>query len=359
MKKKKKTNKILLIIFSILFILVLILCFVFIKLTLSPVSDDETSSLKIKIEENMVGKNVFNLLEDSGAIRSADIAYYFSRIKKLPMDFKIGTYIISPSWNIDDIVLFLNDGKNAVDLTVRLSFIEGYRAKDYAKLIADNTNLEYDEIMDYWNDKNTIKSYFDDYPFLTDEILNENAKCLIEGYLLADTYELYTETNLDAVTRKFFDNTLSFYNANKEEFNNCEFSIHEIFTLASIVQRESGNVEDMKLVSSVFHNRLQFGMNLQSSVTVCYSLDIGQGSEDWAQCEIKQDNRDPYNTYQVPGLPPGPICNTGKNAIIAAMSPEESEYFYFIGDVCGDGTTYFAETYAEQIQNQERYLTCY
>lgn len=357
--KKKKASKVLLIVFIVLFVLVIALGFIFVKTEVSPISDDDTITQRITINENMIGKDVINVLEQNGIIRNSQIVYYYAKLNKIPMNFKAGTYEVSLAWNIEDLFSYLNDGKNAVDLTVTISFIEGNRAKDFAELIAEKTNLEYDEIMNYWNDETVIKSFAKDYSFINDEMFNEDIKCLVEGYLLPDTYEFYTTTNLEDVTKKFFDNTQKVYDLYIDDFNNNEFSVHEIFTLASIIQRESGNKSDMQLISSVFHNRLQFGMNLQSSVTVCYALDIGLNSEDWYKCEITQENRDPYNTYQVSGLPPGPISNPGKDAIYAALNPEESEYFYFIGDVCGDGTTYFAETYQQQLENQERYLTCY
>ena len=114
----------------------------------------------------------------------------------------------------------------------------------------------------------------------------------------------------------------------------------------------------MKDVASVFYNRLSVGMQLQSSVTVCYALDISLNG-DWAKCEITQTDYDPYNTYQIIGFPPGPICAISEDALVAALYPNDTEYFFFIGNVCGGGETIFAKTYAEQLENQERYLTCY
>ena len=114
----------------------------------------------------------------------------------------------------------------------------------------------------------------------------------------------------------------------------------------------------MPLVASVFFNRLATGMQLQSSVTVCYALDIGLNG-DWTKCEVIQDSSDPYNTYQIMGFPPGAICNPGKDALLAVLNPVDSDYFFFIGDVCGNGGTIFAKTYGEQLANQKEYLSCY
>ena len=197
-----------------------------------------------------------------------------------------------------------------------------------------------------------------DYPFLTEEMFDTDVKCLLEGYLFPDTYEFFKSTTIDNVTKRLLDSMLAVYNEYKDGFDTSRYSIHELFTLASIVQRETGNTSDMAKVASVFYNRLDEGMQLQSSVTVCYALDIGLG-EDWTKCEVIQDSSDPYNTYQVQGFPPGAICNPGKDAIKAVLYPEETDYFFFIGDVCGDGGTIFAKTYGEQLENQKEYLSCY
>ena len=196
------------------------------------------------------------------------------------------------------------------------------------------------------------------YPFLTSDMFNSDVKCLLEGYLFPNTYEFFRDSSIEDITEKLLDATLKIYKENEEAFMASQYSVHELFTLASIVQRETGNTNDMPLVASVFFNRLATGMQLQSSVTVCYALDIGLNG-DWTKCEVIQDSSDPYNTYQIMGFPPGAICNPGKDALLAVLNPVDSDYFFFIGDVCGNGGTIFAKTYGEQLANQKEYLSCY
>ena len=354
--KKKKTN-ILLYTVLFLFILVISLGFVFIKISLSPISDIKNEKV-VTIENNWYGKDVLNYLEDENIIRNSTVAYYYAKIKGIGLDFKAGTYNIDTSLSFKDLVTYLSNGNNAIGETVTIKFKEGSRVKDFAKEISDNTNLEYDDLISYWNDENFVRGLMNDYPFLSDEIFNEDVKYYLEGYLFPDTYEFYVNTNIEEVTRKILNKTLLIYNEYLDLINDSSYSIHELFSLASIVQRESGNKEDMRNIAGVFYNRLNDGMLLQSSVTVCYALDIGL-NEDWTKCEITQDKRDPYNTYQYEGLPPGPICCFGEDALLAVLNPEENDYYYFIGDVCGDGGTIFARTYAEQLANQKEYLSCY
>ena len=354
--KNKKTNFLLYIVL-ILFILVISLGFVFIKTSISPISDISEEKT-ITIENNWYGKDVLNYLEEENVIRNSDVAYYYAKFKGIALDFKAGTYNVDTSLSFVDLVSYLSNGNNAIQETVTIKFMEGSRVKDFAKEISDNTNLEYDEIIDNWNDEDFVRNLMSDYPFLSEEIFNEDVKYYLEGYLFPDTYEFYVNTSIEEVTRKILNKTLAIYNEYLDLINESSYSVHELFSLASIVQRESGNKEDMKSIAGVFYNRLNDDMALQSSVTVCYALDIGLG-EDWTKCEISQTNRDPYNTYQNTGLPPGPICCFGSDALEAVLDPEENDYYYFIGDVCGDGETIFAKTYAEQLANQEEYLTCY
>lgn len=333
--------------------------FFFIHENLKPISNIKDDFKEVIIEDNWYGKKVLNYLEDEKIIKNGDIAYYYVRFKNIKTDFKAGRYVIDRSKNLEEIIQYLSDGKNAIQDTVTVRLIEGYRLKDYASIIADNTNLNYEDLLNYWNNDEIIKDvFFKDYPFLTNDLLNNDVKFDLEGYLFPDTYEFFYETSNEEVTRKLLDNTLDIYNKYLEDINSSEYSVNQIFTLASIIQRESSNVDDMKDIASVFYNRLNIGMQLQSSVTVCYSLDIGING-DWAKCEITQDHFDPYNTYQIIGFPPGPICAFNEYALEAALNPNITDYYFFIGDVCDSGETIFAKTYAEQLENQSRYLTCY
>jgi UPF0755 protein len=103
---------------------------------------------------------------------------------------------------------------------------------------------------------------------------------------------------------------------------------HEILTLASIIEKESGNFEEQPIISSVFYNRLKEGMRLQSDPTVIYGIANFDGNLTRAHLETPG----PYNTYMNFGFPPGPICNPGATAIHAALYPQETEYLYFVGD---------------------------
>lgn len=357
MKKKTKKTLIFVVVIVVLLIIIGVLGLFTLNSAANPVSKEENKQT-ITIEDNWYGKTVLSYLANNNIIKDANLDYYYAKLNNISLDFKAGTYEVDSSWDFKTIVAYLTDGNNAIQDTVTIKFMEGNRAKDYANQIAESTNLTYEEVMAYWNDEASIRSLMSDYPFLTDEMFDEDVKCLLEGYLFPDTYEFFADTTVEELTRKMLDETLAIYNKYENDFTSIEYSVHQIFTLASIVQRESGNSSDMAKVASVFYNRMNDGMQLQSSVTVCYALDIGLNG-DWTACEVIQDEEDPYNTYQIMGLPPGAICNPGEDAIYACLNPEDTNYYFFIGDVCGNGETIFAETYQEQLANQEEYLSCY
>jgi UPF0755 protein len=116
------------------------------------------------------------------------------------------------------------------------------------------------------------------------------------------------------------------------------FDIHEVVTLASVIEKETGNDGERPLISAVFHNRLKNRMPLQSDPTVIYSLDDFSG--DLKRKDLR--NPSPYNTYHVQGLPPGPICNPGLSSLNAALDPAPVPYLYFVSK--NDGSHIFSVT---------------
>ena len=318
------------------------------------------------VEEGAYGKSTLEKLEQNGIIKDADIVYYYNRIFsgysftagyfELPHQME-DMYGNKHRTTLDELMAFLSDAKNAHQDTVTLSFDEGDFIESYAKQLADNTTVTYQELMDYWNNEEVVRSYMNDYPFLTEDIFaNKDIRYYLEGYLFPDTYEFFEFTNPDEITRRFFDRTLDIYNRYKDDFDNSEHNIHEIFTLASIIQWESGSLEDSKLIAGVFENRLNEPEVLASTVTACYAAKLTkQECYDVGDTLDYTWRDDPYNTYTNQGLPPGPICNPNEIAINAALHPDTKDgYFFFCANMC-DGGTVFAKTYEEQLYNQEHY----
>ena len=345
----KKLTKALLAIFSILFAL-LIGAVIFFFISIQPVS--QTSNvIRVDIKEGMSSKAIINTLESKGIIKNRTFALLYSKVFKKP-SFKAGTFDLDSSWSLDELFDYMSEDSNIIETTVNFTILPGSTIRMIASNLQESTNLNANELIKKWNDKSYISELMLDYPFLTDEIFNENIIMKLEGYFFPDTYNLYQETDIDTVTRTFLNNTLKYFNKYIDKFNSSNYSINELFTLASIVDYEGNSAEDRKNIASVFYNRINIDMPLQSSVTRCYALSIKENRNitDWKECEVELDFDSPYDTYKFYGLPPGPIRCVSETSLVAVLEPNITNYYYFIGDVCGDGTVYYAETLAKHNQ---------
>jgi len=175
----------------------------------------------------------------------------------------------------------------------------------------------------------------------------------LEGYLFPDTYKLSRHTgapNLVRLMHEAFDRTLTpDMRAAAEERG---LSVRELVTLASIVEKETGNPAERPLVASVYENRLRIGMALQCDPTVIYALGLaGRYDGTLGRDDLAIDS--PYNTYRNPGLPPGPIASPGLASLEAVLHPADSRFLYFVSR--NDGSHVFSKTLAEHNRNVRRY----
>ena len=226
-----------------------------------------------------------------------------------------------------------------------VTFTEGEYLIDIAKKLEDNNVCAADDFLFEFN--RDMGYNFESY--LTD---NKNAFYAREGYLFPDTYDFYvndTAYNIAKVLRDHYDSKIN--DAMYKKMNDQGLSLNQTITLASIVQLEAANVEEMPRVASVFLNRLKdsdtFPM-LQSDTTYNYInnvIKIKAGSE-----ERVTHYTEYYDTYAMDGLPAGPICNPGIEAINAVLNPEKTDYYYFCNDI-ETGETFYAETLDEHEKN--------
>ncbi len=354
-KKKKRKIRFDRIILLLVFVCALISGVVFLKYSNAQKAVSSTSEeITFTVESGSSSKSVINKLQEEGIIRDSTFGYLYAKNNHLT-DIKAGDYTLDKSWTLNEILTKLNDASSAIAYDATVTIVEGDWAKHIADKIAGVTSVTSDELIALWNNEEYLRSIMNDYPFLTEDIFNENIRIKLEGYLAPNTYNFFQETTAEEVTKKILDESLSIYQKYENEIKKSSLSIHELYTLASIVQYESGNIDDMKKIAEVFYNRMEIGMPLQSSVTVCYALDINK-SDDWTACEVNPNYDSLYNTYKYQGLPPGPIQNPGEDALEAVLNPDQNNYLYFMADVYGDGTVYYAETYEEHEANVNRYL---
>ena len=354
MKKIKRTS--LGLFLTLFFIVGLALSFVYVQSNLSSAGlEGEKSAVIISKGDTL--SVVSNQLMEKGLIKNQIIFETYAKLNKLT-DFKVGTFYVDHSFDVKTILEYLNDATKARPTDVVVTIIPG----DWAKQIAENLaskvqNVSAQELLDLWNSEEYIRSLMDEYSVLTEDIFKnkKDVRVLLEGYLMPETYFMNPLASADSLTRRILNQTQKVYDDNKSLFDSFKMSIHDVITLASVVEFEAGKEEDMRMISQVFLNRMKLGMRLQSSVTVCYAL---YEYESWKDCESYSNQAldSKYNTYLYSGLPVGPITNPSKLAILSTIQPKENDYIFFLADIYGDGKVYYAKTYAEHEANIKKYL---
>ena len=201
----------------------------------------------------------------------------------------------------------------------------------------------------------TDEDYTGDFPFLADR----PDGATLEGYLFPDTYTVSSDTTPeDAVYQMLSAFDQRFTQDLRDRAAQMNLSIHQVVTLASIVEREAGVAKERPTIAAVYLNRLEAGMMLQADPTVQYVL--GTEADWWPVLEPDQTTSaeadSPYNTYLNDGLPPGPICSPSYDSIYAVLNPDPVDYLYFVAKNDGSNEHVFATTLDEQNANIETYL---
>lgn len=315
---------------------------VFYNASLSAVGD-EKDKVTIVIENGTSSRGVVDKLYEADLVKNKYCGYIYLKLNKELM-LQAGTYELDRGMSFQEIMEKINNGE-ALENSVDVTFIEGKRLVNYVKVISDNFPYTEDEILAKLSDKVYLQELIDDYWFLTDEILNDNLYYALEGYLYPDTYRFNKESTIDTIVRKMLNETDKVLSEYKTVSKN-DYTIHEILTMASIVELEGSNSNDRAGVAGVFFNRLEGGWSLGSDVTTYYAARVEMSERDLWQYEIDEVNH--YNTRPAAmagKLPVGPICSPSKDSISATMKPTKHDYYFFVADK--NGKTYFTKTNAE------------
>ncbi|MBQ2214354.1 MAG: endolytic transglycosylase MltG [Erysipelotrichaceae bacterium] len=307
--------------------------------------------ISFTVEDNWTANDVIKELVKEGFIQNEFVAKVYVKLNKIDKIYA-GNFTLNQNMSVPEIFDVLTDEDNAVIEQVELTIIPGDWCKDVAAKIAEVTDLKASDIMDRWNDVKYINELMGKYEFITEDCL-ASEHCYLEGYLAPETMYLYKNSSIEVITEKILDITNEMYMKYRDAIKASDYTVHQIFTLASMVQFEAKTPEDMKKVAGVFYNRLNDDWLLGSSVTVCYAL--YDDYKTWEDCERNPDIVSPYNTYVNQGLPIGPICNFNEAAMEATINPEITDYYYFIANV-NTGDMYFAKTYEEHQYNIDHYM---
>ena len=308
----------------------------------------EYKRIDITIEMGSSTNSIAKTLADAGIIKSELAFRIYVKLNNIS-GFQAGHYSFSPNMDIATIALDLKEGK-IYEEQIIITFVEGKNINWIAKKIAETTSNTEQDVYDLLKDKDYINSLIDKYWFLDKEVSNKNIYYPLEGYLYPDTYH-FAKNNSDvkiifSTMLDKMDKVLSEY---KEDIENSKYSVHELLTLASVVELESLSEKDRKDTASVFYNRLKSNMSLGSDVTTYYAFKINMGDRDLTAKELNSAN--PYNTRapKMEGkLPVGPICSPSETSIEAVISPSKTTYLYFVADK--NGTVHFTKTYSAHVQ---------
>lgn len=302
----------------------------------------ESTLIEVEVASGSSLNQVIDSLEAKGVLKSAFFTKVQARLQGAP-EVKAGTFVFDAAWNSQEVLDFLND-PYYLNEGVDVQLLEGGWAKDFAKVLSENFDIPAQTFLDTWNDREYIATLMEKYDVLPQTLLDHtDTRVLLEGYLYPDTYNFSRDSDVKAITERILDNTqakLSLY------LTDLDFRLdaYDLMTLASIVEYEASSDEDMRMIAGVFFNRIDIDMKLESSVTTCYAL---YDFESWEECEANPTYDSPYNTYVYTGLPPGPILNPSARAVEAVLNYTESDYYFFLADVYGDGRVYYQSTYAE------------
>ncbi|WP_315634521.1 endolytic transglycosylase MltG [Rossellomorea yichunensis] len=326
--------------------------YLYVNSALKPVDPDNTKPVKVEIPIGSGVTSIGNILEEEGIVKNSTIFKYYVKFNN-ESGFQAGSYDLTPSMTLNEIVNSLKTGKVMRKAEFKITIPEGLQLDQIAELIADKSPYKKEEIVDKLNDKKWIEQLKQEYPALiTDEILKKEIKRPLEGYLYPATYPFYEKKpSLEAILMKMIAQTNEVLAQYEGAMADREYTAHELLTLSSLIEEEATEKADRGKISSVFYNRIEEGMPLQTDPTVLYAL--GKHKKRTVYKDLEVDS--PYNTYKVKGLPPGPIANAGVSSIEAALEPEDTEYYYFLASA--NGSVYYSETLEEHNEKKAKYIT--
>lgn len=345
MKNKKNKKKILIILLCI-FSFLLISAFGCYKYYEYTISGNKKTDEKIEfyVDEGSTTKAVIDKLYEANIIKNKYTAYIFVKLNPNYIP-KAGLYEINRNMSLETILDKFTNGK-PIENQIVARFIEGKRLTRYVKDISAVFPYTEEEILNKLEDEEFIKKCIEKYWFLTEDVLNDKLYYSLEGYLYADTYYFKEDSTLEEVIFRFLDGMDNVLKPYKKEIENSKYSVHEILTLASIIELEGTNTQSRKDVAGVFYNRLESGWSLGSDVTTYYAAKVEMSERDLYIYEINDVND--YNTRPAAmagKLPIGPICSPSKTSIEAAINPNKHDYYFFVADK--NNETYFTKTNEE------------
>lgn len=301
---------------------------------------------RVEVKSGMSPFEVAETLEDEGIIRSAFIFKYYLKLKDEGNRFQAGSYDMTPGMELNAVIAKLNAGDIVKAETTKFTIPEGFTAVQIAEKLSQEGIASKDELLGLmdadrkWEDVDAVLQI----PSGPQEVHR------LEGYLYPETYEMKKDATPEQIIQRMLAETDRKLNTLPEldvQLEERGLTLHQLLTVASLVEREVVVDEERPLVAGVIYNRLKEKMPLQIDATIQYLLD--KQKERLMEKDLEVDS--PYNTYKNPGLPPGPIASPSMKSIQAALNPESTDYLYYVTKKDGTQTHLFAKTYKEHQRN--------
>lgn len=292
---------------------------------------DAGENIYMVVKPGTTASEISDRLMQLGVIDSRLRFWWLMKLQGDASKFKTGTYAFTPHMDEQAVLDKLVAGDTTV---VKFTIPEGFGIKEIAKRLADEGLVDEQEFLAEAKD-------FAPYDYMKKR---PNVRYAAEGYLFPDTYVIHSDVSAEGIMKMMaedFDTRLT--PALRQQAAAKGLSIHDLVTLASLVEKEARYDEDRPIIAQVFFKRLQMGMPLQSDTTLQYLM--AGPKEDVSIEDTKIDS--PYNTYQHEGLPPGPIASPGMKSILAVLNPANTDYLYFVAD--RQGHNHYSQTYDEHL----------
>jgi UPF0755 protein len=304
--------------------------------------DPEGKEQKFEIRMGETANSVAARLQDAGLIRSGNSFRVYLIYKGMDKSIQAGEYALSPAKSAVEVAQALQD---ATPQEVEFNILPGWRAEEIAQSLPTSGLAVSPEgfLQVVQNPPKGIAP---------EGLMIEGS---IEGFLFPGSYRFPRQTRADQMVMAFvarFNNQVD--SSLRSAFAAHGLDLHQAVILASIIQREAVVQEEQPLIASVFYNRLNAGMNLESDPTVQYALGFNLSQQTWWKNPLTAEDlkvKSPYNTYENPGFPPGPISNPGLSALQAVAYPAQTPYLFFRAACDNSGKHVFAKTFDEHMQN--------
>lgn len=302
------------------------------KILKAPLKSKENEVVNITIDKDQNLDDVIDNMDKQGKIKSKRVLKNYIKKVQAPQKVVPGEYVFSSNLNAYDLLLNLKKGIYD-NRPIKVTIPEGYNIDEIGNKLEKQGIIKKEDFI------KSVKQY--KIPSFIK--VDNNRKYPLEGYLFPDTYEFFKGMSGDKIIDKMLDR-FKYVIKEIEKENNLKIKdndIDELINMASVIEKEAEKNDERGKVASVFYNRIDKKMKMESCATVLYALGYHKDKLYYKDLKIKS----PYNTYLNTGLPIGPICSPGKNSIKAALNPEKTDYLYFVSK--NDGTHYFTKDYKE------------